>query len=169
MWGEESLQRPTPHVMPDQAAVYYNSIYRHGVDEKRRLQIPAKWRPGKEDFEFTLILWPGSEGRRCILALPPDPLKRLVDKITAMPYSGAKSAQADFLKWSLPSLCLTLFPHSPALAPSASVMLHSLPKAQHRQSRSPPDPGDECRPPSDRIWRFFRCVPASKLLYIWDL
>jgi len=77
--------------MPDQAAVYYNSIYRHGVDEKRRLQIPAKWRPGKEDFEFTLILWPGSEGRRCILALPPEPLKRLVDKITAMPYSDSKA------------------------------------------------------------------------------
>ena len=25
----------------------YNSSYRHGVDEKRRVQIPAKWRPTK--------------------------------------------------------------------------------------------------------------------------
>jgi MraZ protein len=78
--------------MPDvQAAVYYNSIYRHGVDEKRRLQIPAKWRPTQENFEFTLILWPGIEGRRYILALPPEPLKTLVEKITSMPYSDPKA------------------------------------------------------------------------------
>ena len=78
--------------MPDvQAAVYYNSIYRHGVDEKRRLQIPAKWRPTHENFEFTLILWPGVEGRRYVLALPPEPLKALVDKITSMPYSDPKA------------------------------------------------------------------------------
>ena len=78
--------------MPDvEPATYYNSIYRHGVDEKRRLQIPAKWRPTKENFEFTLILWPGTEGRKYILALPPEPLKALVDKITSMPYSDPKA------------------------------------------------------------------------------
>ena len=27
---------------------YYNSCFRHGVDEKRRVQIPAKWRPEKD-------------------------------------------------------------------------------------------------------------------------
>ena len=78
--------------MPDvERAVYYNSIYRHGVDEKRRLQIPAKWRPTSDEFEFTLILWPGTEGRRYILALPPEPLKKLVDKIKDMPYSDPKA------------------------------------------------------------------------------
>ena len=37
-------------------ATYYNSLYRHGVDEKRRIQIPAKWRPAKDGVEFTLVL-----------------------------------------------------------------------------------------------------------------
>ena len=37
--------------------IYYNSIYRHGVDEKRRVQIPAKWRPARPEV-LTLVLWP---------------------------------------------------------------------------------------------------------------
>jgi DNA-binding transcriptional regulator/RsmH inhibitor MraZ len=37
---------------------YYNSCYRHGVDEKRRVQIPAKWRPEEPGTELTVILWP---------------------------------------------------------------------------------------------------------------
>ena len=69
----------------------YQARYRHGVDEKRRLQIPAKWRPTQENFEFTLILWPGTEGRKYILALPPEPLSALVDKLKAMPYSDPKA------------------------------------------------------------------------------
>lgn len=74
------------------AAVLYNSIYRHGVDEKRRLQIPAKWRPVQEDFTFTLILWPGSNGKEpYLLVLPPEPLADLVGKLKAMPYSDAKA------------------------------------------------------------------------------
>ena len=35
--------------MPEEsvsASTVYNSLYRHGVDGKRRVQIPAKWRPG---------------------------------------------------------------------------------------------------------------------------
>lgn len=76
----------------DQAAVLYNSIYRHGVDEKRRLQIPSKWRPAQEDFCFTLILWPASAGREpYLLVLPPEPLAALVNKLKAMPYSDAKA------------------------------------------------------------------------------
>ncbi len=41
---------------------YYNSLYRHGVDEKRRVQIPAKWRPEKTGTELTLMLWPKERG-----------------------------------------------------------------------------------------------------------
>ena len=76
----------------DQNAVFYNSIYRHGVDEKRRVQIPSKWRPTEENFQLTIILWPGSAGKEpYLLVLPPEPLKALVDKIKAMPYSDAKA------------------------------------------------------------------------------
>ena len=55
---------------------YYNSLYKHGVDEKRRLQIPAKWRPAKENFEFTLIVWPKSKEGPCLRALPPEQMAK---------------------------------------------------------------------------------------------
>ena len=67
--------------------VYYNSCYRPVVDDKRRVQIPAKWRSGGDE-SFTLILWP-SGGRQAghLLVLPPEPMAALVAKLKAMPYS----------------------------------------------------------------------------------
>src|SRR5687768_6808968 len=70
----------------------YNSIYRHGVDEKRRLQIPAKWRPAEENFQFTIILWPGSGVKQTyLLVLPPEPLRLLLEKLKTMSYSDPKA------------------------------------------------------------------------------
>src|ERR1700748_3260921 len=66
---------------------YYNSLYKHGVDEKRRLQIPAKWRPTKENFEFTLIVWPKSKEGPCLRALPPEQMAKTLREIDAMPNS----------------------------------------------------------------------------------
>ena len=45
------------------ATTYYNSLYRHGVDEKRRIQVPAKWRPSKLNHKFTAA--PGSLSSVC--------------------------------------------------------------------------------------------------------
>jgi MraZ protein len=64
---------------------YYNSSYRHGVDEKRRLQIPSKWRPSTEGTEFTLILWPKSKEGPCLRVLPPQEMAELMRDIDAMP------------------------------------------------------------------------------------
>lgn len=64
---------------------YYNSSYRHGVDDKRRLQIPAKWRPSKDGVEFTLILWPKSKEGPCLRVLPPQEMAELMRDIAAMP------------------------------------------------------------------------------------
>ena len=73
--------------------IYYNSLFRHGVDEKRRVQIPAKWRPSQPDVEFTLILWPnGVQAEACLLVLPPAEMSALADKIRAMPYADPKAA-----------------------------------------------------------------------------
>jgi MraZ protein len=66
---------------------YYNSSYLHGVDEKRRLQIPAKWRPGKQGVEFTLILWPKAKEGPCVRVLPPEQMAALMRDIDAMPNS----------------------------------------------------------------------------------
>ena len=69
------------------APTYYNSLYRHGVDEKRRVQIPAKWRPDELDVEFTLIVWPKSKEGPCLRALPPKQMATLMRDIDAMPNS----------------------------------------------------------------------------------
>lgn len=66
---------------------YYNSLYRHGVDEKRRVQIPAKWRPAKAGIEFTLVLWPKAKEGPCIRVLPPQQMATLMRDIDAMPNS----------------------------------------------------------------------------------
>ncbi len=67
------------------ARTYYNSLYRHGVDEKRRVQIPAKWRPVEAGVEFTLILWPKAKEGPCLRALPPEEMAALMRDIDAMP------------------------------------------------------------------------------------
>ncbi|MFO1477992.1 MAG: hypothetical protein U1F98_15255 [Verrucomicrobiota bacterium] len=72
---------------PNSAPIYYNSLYRHGVDEKRRVQIPAKWRPAETGTEFTLILWPKSKEGPCVRVLPPAEMARLMKDIDAMPNS----------------------------------------------------------------------------------
>jgi MraZ protein len=72
--------------------VFYSSLYRHGVDEKRRLQIPAKWRPTSEDFQYTLILWPNGEAvGPCLLVLPPEQLLELVTKLKALPFADPQA------------------------------------------------------------------------------
>lgn len=74
------------------APVLYNSIYYQKVDEKRRVQIPHKWRPAQDDFQFTLILWPrAGEREPYLLVLPPDPMQALIEKLKVMPYSDAKA------------------------------------------------------------------------------
>jgi MraZ protein len=66
---------------------YYNSIYRHGVDEKRRVQIPAKWRPAEEGTELTLMLWPKAKEGPCLRVLPPKEMASLMRDLAAMPSS----------------------------------------------------------------------------------
>lgn len=64
--------------------IYFNSKYLHGVDEKRRLQIPAKWRPEGEGAEFTVIVWPKHHAGTCLRVLPQEKLEKLVAEIEAM-------------------------------------------------------------------------------------
>ena len=74
--------------MPDNGTseqIYYNSLYRHGVDEKRRVQIPSKWRPTQPGIEFTLIVWPKYEVGPCLRVLPPKEMAQLMEALDAMP------------------------------------------------------------------------------------
>lgn len=63
---------------------YYNSVYRHGVDEKRRVQIPAKWRPSRSNVEFTLMLWPKAQEGPCLRVLPSEQMAELMRDLDAM-------------------------------------------------------------------------------------
>lgn len=74
---------------------YYNSCYRHGVDDKRRVQIPAKWRPEDEGVELTLIVWPKHNAGTCLRVLPPVQMAQLMADIDAMPAGDDKKV---FLK-----------------------------------------------------------------------
>ncbi len=65
--------------------IYYNSLYRHEVDEKRRVQIPAKWRPTQPGIELTLVVWPKSKEGPCLRVLPPEQMAALMAEICAMP------------------------------------------------------------------------------------
>lgn len=71
--------------------VYYNSLYRHGVDEKRRVQVPAKWRSATPEV-LTLILWPkGTSPEACLLVLPPAEWVVLVQRLKQMSFSDPKA------------------------------------------------------------------------------
>ena len=69
---------------------YYNSNYTHGVDEKRRVQIPAKWRPAKPGTELTVVLWPKDEAGPCLRVLPPGAMAKTMRDVDAMPNSDPK-------------------------------------------------------------------------------
>ncbi len=66
---------------------YYNSCYQHGIDEKRRVQIPAKWRPEESGTELTVVLWPKHPIGTCLRVLPPKKMEKLMADIDAMPNS----------------------------------------------------------------------------------
>jgi MraZ protein len=68
----------------DKQTTYYNSCYRHGVDEKRRIQIPAKWRPEETGTELTVILWPKHQVGTCLRVLPPTQMGKLLTDLNAM-------------------------------------------------------------------------------------
>ena len=82
--------------MPSETAnelIHYHSLFRHGVDEKRRVQVPAKWRPTKPGVEFTLLLWPnGAQADACLLVLPPPEMRALAEKIKAMSFADPKAS-----------------------------------------------------------------------------
>ena len=72
-----------------QSQTYYNSCYRHGVDEKRRVQIPAKWRPETDGTELTVILWPKHQAGVCLRVLPPSEMAKMKASIDQLPNSDA--------------------------------------------------------------------------------
>jgi MraZ protein len=69
---------------------YYNSRFLHGVDEKRRVQIPSKWLSNKAGLELTLVLWPRESAGACLRVLPPAQMAKLMQSIDDMPNSDPR-------------------------------------------------------------------------------
>ena len=58
----------------------YTAVYRHGVDDKRRLQIPSKWRGQTSDL--VLAQWPSAwEKDSCLMVVPQHVLQLMIDKL----------------------------------------------------------------------------------------
>jgi MraZ protein len=83
-------------------ACIYNSLYRHEVDTKRRVQVPSKWRSDKGGTQFTLIVWPKHKEGVCLRVLPPLEMAKLMadldklpvnERVTAKRQIGARSEQ----------------------------------------------------------------------------
>jgi MraZ protein len=72
------------------SAQIYNSVYRHGVDEKRRIQVPAMWRPTESGVQFTLIVWRQRSEGPCLRVLPPREMAELMAYLDAMPNGDPK-------------------------------------------------------------------------------
>jgi len=83
---------------------YFNSCFTHGLDEKRRLQIPYRWKAKLEGEELTVVLWPKHRAGACLRLLPPAQMAKLKSDIDALPntdeskvvlkrFIGSESAQ----------------------------------------------------------------------------
>lgn len=71
--------------------VSYKSRYRHGVDEKRRVQIPAKWR-SNQDSVYSVYAWKtGGVDFHCLLVLPQRTAIKLEEKFMAMDFADPKA------------------------------------------------------------------------------
>jgi MraZ protein len=91
IWG--GLLLPMPDLVSVKA-ISYLAEYEFGVDEKRRVQVPSKWRPGEvgEGFEYVLLRWQTEPGKPvCLLVLPPDCMERLRQKMGELSFSDPRA------------------------------------------------------------------------------
>jgi MraZ protein len=62
----------------------FNSTFPMKVDEKRRVQIPAKWRPDEAGAEVTIVPWDTAHGMS-LRVFPQVQFLKMIEKIESMP------------------------------------------------------------------------------------
>lgn len=83
----------------ENARITFRGEYDFGMDEKRRIQIPAKWRPA-EGVAFLVLVWRASDQKHpCLLILPPSTARRLDEKLESMPFGDPKAEALRRLLW----------------------------------------------------------------------
>lgn len=60
--------------------LYFHEEFRHGIDESRRVMLPARWRPKDPSIVFRVLPWPVA-AHACLLVLPPDRWDVMVQKL----------------------------------------------------------------------------------------
>lgn len=75
-----------PSVMSDtpKTEKFFNSSFPMKVDDKRRVQIPAKWRTNESGDELTLVPWETAHGMS-LRAFPQARFLKMIEKIESMP------------------------------------------------------------------------------------
>jgi MraZ protein len=78
--------------MPNESVsdVTYSQVYRHSLDEKRRLPVPFRWRP-KDPIDFTVMVWQKNPAGTCLRVFPPAPWAKLLAEIEAVQDVAKKS------------------------------------------------------------------------------
>ena len=75
----------------DNARVTFKGEYDFGVDDKRRVQVPAKWRPA-EGVALSVHFWKAENQQHpCLLVLPPATARKLEEKMEGMSFSDPKA------------------------------------------------------------------------------
>lgn len=67
--------------------IVYNYHYEHGIDEKRRIIIPARWRGDNPKVEYTIVLWKKEvlpDEDLCLLVIPPETMEHVMSEINKM-------------------------------------------------------------------------------------
>jgi MraZ protein len=77
--------------MPNESEITYSLVYRHSLDDKRRLPVPFRWRP-KDPMDFQLVVWPKHRAGTCLRVFPPTAWAKFRAEIEAMPDMSAKPA-----------------------------------------------------------------------------
>jgi len=70
--------------------IRYNGTFTHGIDDKRRVQVPARWLPSQGATEFTVIVWPKHAAGTCLRVLPAREVDELMAELDAMPSSDPR-------------------------------------------------------------------------------
>lgn len=78
--------------MSQSGKVYYTGNFRHALDDKFRLTIPAAWRSGHQETDVFLAT-PQPDGY--IAVLPPPEIEKLHEKVSQIPLGDA--AGQDFV------------------------------------------------------------------------
>lgn len=79
--------------MPDNGSNVpsFHGSYVRGLDDSRRVMMPSEWKPEDSKTVFTALAWP-LKTKDCLLVLPPERWRVMLDKLKAKSLNDAQVA-----------------------------------------------------------------------------